>query len=295
MSVTDLYKENIAKLRLYNHVLKENFIDETHITIALTEFYRLLGFFVYSTRWEHCMSDVHDKIWKLAAIDTYYYRDICNYACRLAGHTQQMIHYEPDTEQGVGRTADRKLFTYLQYINLFLRVPNRLFWSEVNVNVSISRPIDLLNLSNLFVSSVSQQTNMNSTENQNTASQESQNATGRESQNATGRESQNATGRESQNTTSQENQDIYLTSDDENIDKFNVKAINVHTSIHHMVTVNKDKKAGHLYRKVAEAINKNVYDIKLLMNGTILRSDVNLTDIFKEANNIVHVVIKAST
>lgn len=258
-NISDLYKESVAKLRLYQRILKENIVEERYITTALYEFYNLMSFFILSTRWQYAMSDIHENIWKLAVMDTYYYSDLCNFICRLAGYRQQIIHYEPDVNIGIGRNADRKLFTYLHYINYFGMPPNRMFWQDINIELTVPEQTNqLFDFANIHITTFPVVSPLNTSQ------------------------------------TIEQQQDIYMTSDDDNDDKFMIKAINLVSTEQKEFTINKNKKIGHLYRKVASAFNKNLKDIKIIMNGRILRKNENVTDIFRDNENIIHFVIRDS-
>lgn len=330
-TITNNYLGSVAKMRLYNEILKEDIMDEILIQDAINEFIKIMRFFTGHDRWKYCMSSIHNKIWKLAVIDTQYYPELCKSVCNSIRLPYTFIHYEPNIDFGIGTTSERKLITYLKFINTYNELPKEAFWSEISLHITIPLPSISVPNSDLGQTDMNQpifnSSNINSTEtaitqlvdyimfgpNQSLQSFIPNNTMPGTSNIMSGTNTGNInTLLETSNTllgtsntllgsshTLPGNIDIvsditneYLTDDDENQDNYRIKLINLLTSEIKEITINKNKKAGHLYKKISQEYNKPVSNIKLIFHGRILRYSDVINTIFNDELNNLHVLIR---
>lgn len=126
-----IYEENIAKTRLYMNVEHHEIISREHINDALSEFYELLYLFTLNERWSFSMSTVHDKIWQLSILDTFYYKKICDFVCEKNNIKNHIIHYEPNKKFGFDNLIIRKINIVNKYKNVYNKNPHKYFWKEL--------------------------------------------------------------------------------------------------------------------------------------------------------------------
>lgn len=289
------YKGHLAKMRLYKIVLKKQLIDdENDVSDAISEFCNLLYLFLSEHRWKYLMSNVHNKIWQYAILDTLYYPHLCHNICKCNSVAKQFIHYEPDLSIGIGNDTQRKLNLIAKYKSRFGKMPNIKFWQELNVpHNAINRngiDSDLARMDNNSPVLHNTQNNESGTNTTPDVSYDNDFAllSRHDSFYRNGTVEQNIFQTTDIAVSDNNNDNDQVSSKIDN-DSNSYITINIENVVDNNVTrcmINKNKNHNHLYKKVATTLNKKVCDIKLIFNGTTITKLDKICNVINDGDTV---------